>query len=288
MEEVLSVRLLKGASLQPPGDVVSFDVLDTGLAAVMRLADELGLGSDPSVSLTTSSPQSVASTGSTEKAGRDRSTSSWEEMELTLGRESTMTPPKLVIMALAGLFAAAGLHTGAVHVLIGSMLVAPAYEPLSRLSFALVNGNRPLWPGARDLVTGYGALAAGAGLFVLLTVLVGHTPLSAPADTYLPSSAFVEYWTTIGWLDFVVSGAGGIAGGLLIATNRRVLATGVVIILALVPSLALAVIELANGELALAGRATLRWILDVVLVVAGCALVFFVKRRMDRRVIDGA
>lgn len=198
-----------------------------------------------------------------------------------------MTPPKLVIMALAGLFAAAGLHTGALHVLIGSMLVAPAYEPLSRLSFAFVNRNRPLWPGARDLVTGYTALAAGAALFTLLVVLAGHPPLSARADTYLPSSAFVEYWTTIGWLDVVVSGAGGIAGGLLITTNRRVLATGVVIILALVPSLVLAVMELANGELGLAGRAALRWLLDVVLVVAGCALVFFVKRRMDRRIIDG-
>ena len=47
VDEVLSVRLFKGASLQPPGDVVSCDVLDAGLAAVMRLADEVGLGSDP-------------------------------------------------------------------------------------------------------------------------------------------------------------------------------------------------------------------------------------------------
>jgi hypothetical protein len=105
VEEVLSVRLHRGVSLQPPGDVVSFDVLDDGYAKVMHLADHVGLGDDPAVAMTTSRPQAVASADATPRVVRDRSTSSWEEVQLTIGRESSMTRPKLLVMLLSGLFA---------------------------------------------------------------------------------------------------------------------------------------------------------------------------------------
>jgi hypothetical protein len=78
----------------------------------MRLADDVGLGVEPGVSLTSSRPESIVSADAT-PVERDRSTSSWEEVEMTIGRESTMTPPKLLVMFLAGIVAAVGLHTGA-------------------------------------------------------------------------------------------------------------------------------------------------------------------------------
>lgn len=81
----------------------------------------------------------------------------------------------------------------------------------------------------------------------------------------------------------LVGAAGGVAGGLLIVVNRRVLATGVVI--ALVPSLTLAVMELSIGEPALAAKATLRWATDAVLVVVGCSAVFAMKRSDDGRTL---
>lgn len=42
-DDVLSLRVLRDVSLQPPGDVVVAEVLNTGLADVMRLADDIGL-----------------------------------------------------------------------------------------------------------------------------------------------------------------------------------------------------------------------------------------------------
>lgn len=141
-----------------------------------------------------------------------------------------MTPPKLIVMFLAGVFAAAGIQTGALHVIIGAMLVAPAYEPLARLSLGLINRSRGVRDGLHDVAAG-----------------------------------------------------GGIGGGLLIVLNRRVLTTGIVIALALVPSIALAVLELLDGQPSLAVQALLRWLLDVVFVMVGCAVVFEVKRRTDGR-----
>jgi uncharacterized membrane protein len=165
------------------------------------------------------------------------------------------------------------------------MLVAPAYEPLSHIAFGIVNRSGHVRTGVADFAEGYVALAAGAVLFLALAAIFGTTPLSSAADTYLSSQVLVSYWTTVTWTDALVAIAGGIAGALLIVANRRVLATGVVIAPALVPSLSLAVIELANGDLGLARRAMGRWLLDVVLVTAGGALVFEAKRHVDQRTI---
>lgn len=178
------------------------------------------------MSVTTSLPQSVASMTAAGRVVADRSVSSWEEVELTIGRESAMTRLKVLTMVISGLFAA-------------------------------------------------------------LSYSIGADPLSADADTYMRSSALVSYWTTTTWTSVLVGAAGGVAGGLLIVVNRRVLATGVVIALALVPSLALAVLELSLGEPGLAAKAALRWATDAVLVVIGCAAVFALKRAADHRTVSG-
>lgn len=281
-EDVLTLRVLRGVSLQPPGDVVVAEVLDSGIADVMRLADDVGLGTDSSVSLSTSLPQSVVSADARDRVIRDRTTASWEEVELIIGRESTMTAPKLLIMLLAGVFAGVGLQTGALHVIIGAMLVAPAYEPLARISLGLINQSRGVRHGLRDFGVAYLALAVGAAAVGALATLIG-SPLSSASDTYLPTDAFEKYWTTITWTSVLVAAGGGIGGALLIVLNRRVLTTGIVIALALVPSISLAVLELFDGQPTLAAQALLRWALDVVFVVVGCALVFEVKRRTDGR-----
>lgn len=281
-DEVLSLRVMRGVSLQPPGDVIVAEVLDSSLSRIMRLADDVGVGVDSSVSLTTSMPQSVVSADAGARVLRDRTTGSWEEVELIIGRESTMTPPKLLVMFLSGVFAAVGLYTGALHVIIGAMLVAPAYEPLARVSLGLVNRSRGVRGGLHDAAMAYLAIAAGAGVFTLAALLVGD-PLPSSTDTYLTTDSLERYWTTITWTSVVVAAGGGIGGGLLIVLNRRVLTTGIVIALALVPSIALAVLELFDGAPSLAGQALLRWLVDVVAVVLGCALVFAVKRRTDGR-----
>ena len=281
-DDVLSLRVLRDVSLQPPGDVVVAQVLDTGLADVMRLADDVGLGEDPSVSLTTSLPQSVVSADAHERVIRDRTTGSWEEVELIIGRESTMSPPKIIVMALAGLFAGVGLQTGALHVIVGAMLVAPAYEPLARVSLGLVNRTRGARDGLHDFAVAYAALAVGAAFVGVLTSITG-SPLSESTNTYLPTESFEKYWTTITWTSVLVAAGGGVGGGLLIVLNRRVLTTGIVIALALVPSVTLAVLELFAGQPSLAGQAMLRWALDVAFVVIGCTVVFEIKRRTDGR-----
>ncbi|XTZ14418.1 hypothetical protein ACQSSU_23430 [Micromonospora echinospora] len=138
----LSLRLQPGVALHPPGDVLTVEVTNRDLQQVMRVADRCGIGSDTSVSLSTSRPASVVSAGRADDVVQDRDTATVEEVELAIGQESTMTAGKVAIMLVAGAFAALGLASGTLHLLIGAMVIAPGFEPFSRVALGLAHGSR--------------------------------------------------------------------------------------------------------------------------------------------------
>ena len=283
LDGALSVRLHRGASVQPEGDVVEAEVLDRQLNVVMSLADEAGLGSDSSVSVTTSAPASVVSAGQESAVVRDTSTSTWEEIELTLGRESTMTAPKVVVMVLVGVVAAAGVLTGALHVVVGAMVIAPGFQPLVRIALGLVEQRRSWRDGLKDSALGYGALLVGAVAGAVLLSAFG-TSLPEGGQTYHSGAALVSYWTSTTAASVVVSVAAGLSGALLVVARRAVLTAGVMIALALVPALTMVAISAVSGDLDLLGSAAFRWLVDVAAVIGSSLVVLSLHRRAGRRV----
>jgi hypothetical protein len=75
LDGMLPLRLQRGISLQPEGDVVEAEVLDRQLETVMGLLDDAGLGDDAAISVTTSAPASVVTAGKMSAVVRDTSTS---------------------------------------------------------------------------------------------------------------------------------------------------------------------------------------------------------------------
>ena len=282
LEGTLSVRLHRGVSVQPEGDVVEAEVLDRDIGHVMALVDDVGLGSDPSVSMTTSAPSSVVSAGQMTAVVRDTSTSTWEEIELTLGRQSTMTVPKVVVMALVGVVAAAGILTGALHVVVGAMVIAPGFEPLVRIALGLVQRRRSWRDGLVDGARGYGALLVGAAACAGVLSASGIS-LPEGAATYHSGAALVSYWTSTTVASVIVSVAAGVAGALLVVARRAVLTAGVMIALALVPALTMVAISAISADPDLLGSAALRWLVDVAAVVGSSVVVLALHRRTSRR-----
>jgi uncharacterized membrane protein len=65
-------------------------------------------------------------------------------------------------MTVAGAVAAAGMWSDALHLVIGAMVIAPAFEPLIRVPFGLIAGPGALAKRALPaIIWGYLALAAG-------------------------------------------------------------------------------------------------------------------------------
>jgi hypothetical protein len=278
----IGLRVYRGASLHPPGDQIALEVPNDDLGEVMRIADQHGLGEQHGVSLTTSVPLSVVShayTGLTREAGR----TTWEELELSIGEDSTMSLDRVVVMAIAGFIAGIGIVSGTLHVVIGAMVIAPGFQPFSRFVLGLINRSHAWRGGLTDVLRAYGALVAGATVAAVSSLLLGSSALDAGHPSYLASDSLVSYWTTTSWTGIAVGGVAAICGGLLISINRTVLTAGVMVALALVPSAAMVPISLVAGDPGMAGSALGRFAAEVGLVLGGSAIVFGLKRREDRR-----
>jgi hypothetical protein len=278
----IGLRVYRGASVHPAGDQISLEVPNRYLGRVMRIADKYGLGEWGGVSMTTSVPLSVVShdyAGLTREVGG----TTWEELELTISGDSTMTLDRMIVMAIAGMIAGLGVVSGAIHVVVGAMVIAPGFQPFSRFVLGVINRSHAWRGGLTDVLRAYGALAAGATVAAVASLLMGSSALDAGHPSYLTSDSLVSYWTTISWTGIVVGAVAAVCGGLLISINRTVLTAGVMVALALVPSAALVPMGLVAGDLSLAASALGRFLAEVGLVLAGSALVFAIKRREDQR-----
>jgi hypothetical protein len=278
LDGVSSVRLSQGASRRPPGDVITVLTTNAGLHPLLRLLDRHGLGSDPAASLTLSEPSGVISVVAAEAISKDTTEIPWEEMEYSLARESNMSANALVTMAAAGIFAAVGVATNALHLVLAAMLIAPGFDPIVRVALGLLSRS-PVWKrGVTDFAAGYATLLVGAAAGGLALMAMGR-PLPAAEASYLHLGDLPKYWTTISGPAVLVSAAAGFAGAVLIAHNRSVLTAGVMVALSLVPTIALAAMGLLTADPRLVFLSLGRWALDVGIVFVMSVAVFAWKRR---------
>jgi uncharacterized membrane protein len=116
----------------------------------------------------------------------------------------------------------------------------------------------------------------------LLLQALGRSALGSEAS-YLPAGVLSSYWTSITAPGLVVTATASAAGAILIATDRAVLTAGVMVALALVPGAAIAGLATASGDLGLAASGALRWLLEVVIVLAASAIVLSRKKMSVHR-----
>lgn len=272
MDGVVGLARRRGASLQPPGDIVTIQTTNDGTRRVLRAMDELEVLDGGSI--VTSEPRSILSPEHQEQINRETNETVWDEMAVLLRQDTNLAPNYLALMALAGAIAAVGLWTDTLHVVIGSMVIAPAFEPLVRLPFGFISGPRRIAKsGLVSAITGYVALAVGAAVALLILDVVDST-----RTTELRTRSWVQFWSTLTATGVVASAFAAAAGAVVISGQRSVLTTGVMIALALIPSMTIVGMAVAVGDFALAGRGFVRWAVDAGLVVLLSAAVLVVKR----------
>jgi uncharacterized membrane protein len=229
---------------------------------LMRVFDRLGIGSSQGTSISVGELTGVISTEAWPQVRSDPSEISFEEMEVVSGRASNMTRGTLTLMALSGFIAAFGISTNTLHVVIGAMVIAPGFVPLTRIGLGLAAGRQSLLCGLRDTGLGYLALCVGSAATWLILVQQ-QAPVLGRDPAYLERGVLLRYWSQPTLEALAVSAAASVAGALLVASNRSPLTGGVMIALALVPSAVLTCLALLEGDRALAlgsfTRGTLRW-----------------------------
>ncbi|PWC30383.1 DUF389 domain-containing protein [Teichococcus aestuarii] len=276
-EGVVGLGLQRGGSLKPAGDVLTVQATNQGLAAARRVLDEHGIGTEVGL-VTTGNPSSLIAAQGQDAISCEDDEADWEEMNTLMRQDTNIGSNFLLAMFLAGVVAAAGLWTDTLHIVIGAMVIAPGFEPILRVPFGLLGGrNQATLHGLKSTAGGYAALLLGAALAMLFL------GMASPSAASLGEQHWVQYWTKAEISSVLVSLAAGAAGAVIIAAQHSVLTTGVMIALALIPTMTIVGMAVVSLEFVLAGKALLRWALDVVCVVAGGGSVFLLKRRMQHR-----
>jgi uncharacterized membrane protein len=284
MPNLLGLRVQPQISKKPAGDVVTIQTLNASLQGYMRLLDRYDLGKDGGISITTSEPDSLIPTSNKKAMDRDSLEASWEEMEHIISKDSNTTLSTLGLTVAAGVLAAVGIATGALHIVIGGMLVAPGFMPVMRISLGVVTGSEVWKKGLIDTLKAYAVIIVTAGISAFVMDITGMQPLPGQPSYYQFYNTLLDYWTTIKPSGLVSSAAASLAGAIMLCTKRSTFTSGVMIGLALVPSASLIGMSLALGDTAQALDAALRFLADVALVLFISALVFYiVKKRTHKR-----
>lgn len=107
LEGVIRLSVVRGASVKPPGDVLTVDALNREADKVLRFADTAR--QQGYVSVTTSEVASIIDAEHERKVANDVDEALWEAAKTGLRHQSETTPSYLPLVALGGVVGAVGL-----------------------------------------------------------------------------------------------------------------------------------------------------------------------------------
>lgn len=282
MSGVLSLRVERGISERPKGDLITVEALTRTETELMRLLEHTGVGKSSSSSISISEASAVISPTVKQALSRESNVLGWEPIQAVIAKTSNMTLYALITMFVAGAISAVGISTGALHVAVGGFIIAPGFEPIVRTPLGLI-AKSPAWHrGIRDTLLGYLALIAGAFVAALI-VKTTTAPLLSGASAYFPVDPLISFWTSLTVPSALVAITGGLVGAVLIATGRAILTAGVVVALALVPASTIVGIALAAGDFEMVLNALSRFAAEVGMVLVGSVPVWLWWRAREQK-----
>jgi Domain of unknown function (DUF389) len=274
---VLALMRQRDGSVKPPGDVLTVHVLNRAIDDVLAVAERAR--EHGPVTVATVRTESVVATGAQDAVEDDADESPWEEFERTLRHHGRLSTNYLVLMALGGAIAVAGLLSPPVPqalALAASAIIAPAFEPVAKLAVAVLRlSPQRIGRALVSVVVGYLLLAAAGGVAFLVLRALG---LAKPG--VLASSEGVHMVVDPTAADWLVGAGGAVAGLVIITSFREAVLAGALIALALVPAAGLIGVGLVAGDLELALGGLKRAAADMGLVVVLGGAVVLIKDRL--------
>ena len=138
---MIAVSVLHGASIKPPGDVVTVHVLNRGADQVMSLADAARKGGQ--VSASTSELSIIVDPEHERKVANDVDEALWEAAETGLRHQSQITAIYVGLMVLGGAVAATGLvveSTPQAISVVAAAIIAPGSTRSPRFRWGWPSG----------------------------------------------------------------------------------------------------------------------------------------------------
>ncbi|WP_142100717.1 DUF389 domain-containing protein [Pseudonocardia cypriaca] len=275
------VTVLRGAALQPAGDVVEAAVAREAADELLGQLCELGIDRRGGVTLEAidTSLSDAADAAVEASPGDPQDAVIWDEVVARTGEESRLSVSYQAFLTIACLLAAVGAITDSPVTVVGAMVLGPEFGPLAAVAVGLV-----LRRG--DLVRRGGlALAVGFPLAMAVTAIgsvvldaVGLLSTAALAD--LDQVAFIY---EVGPFSLIVALLAGAAGMLSLTSAKSASLVGVFISVTTVPAAAFASVALVEGRYVQAMQSGLQLAVNLVGIVIAAALVLLLARRRSER-----
>jgi uncharacterized hydrophobic protein (TIGR00271 family) len=277
---VTHVVVLRGAAVQPPGDLVEADLARESTDDVVAELCVLGVDERGGITLEQidTSLSDAADRAEETAPGDGADAVVWDELVNRTGEESRLNATFLAFLVLACLLAAVGVITNSPVTVMGAMVVGPEFGPLAAIAVGLVQRRWDLvrravlalavgFPAA-VLITALAALLGSwAGLFDREGVLAGHE---------------LDFVFQIGPFSLVVALLAGAAGMLSMTSAKSAALVGVFISITTVPAAGYAAVAAVLGEWVICAQSLTQLAINLTGVVVAAALVLVVLRRGRR------
>jgi uncharacterized hydrophobic protein (TIGR00271 family) len=239
--------LLRGAAVEPPGDVVEADVAREAADEVIAALCAHRIDHTGGITLEQiDTALSDAADRAEEDAPGDAADAVvWQELVARTGEESRLNLTFLAFLAIACLLAAVGVITDSPITIVGAMVVGPEFGPLAAVAVGLV---RRRW----DL-TRRGVMALAAGFPLAMAITAVGTWLGRQADLFDPAKVLegghqVDFVYDVGWWSLIVAVLAGAAGMLSLTSAKSAALVGVFISVTTVPAAGYASVAVILGE----------------------------------------
>ena len=276
-QAVTHVVVLRGAAVEPVGDLVFCDVVREGASAIIARLRELDIDRDGSIMLekVDTTLSRAADRAERQVPGLGVDAVVWEEVEHATAAESELSGAFLTFMIVATVIAGIGVLLDQPILIVGAMVVGPEFGPLAALCVGTVRRRGALVRRALLALTAGFAVAMAATVVTTWGLdaigLVSEADLLGPR----PLTSFIWQPDALSW---VIGFLAGIAGMLSLTSAKAGTLVGVLISVTTVPAAANAAVALAYGVANEAVGSALQLLINVAAIVAAGVLTLLVQR----------
>lgn len=242
-----NVTVVRGASLEPAGDLVEADVARELVGEVLDELTRLGVDARGGILLTTPSGTPFAGARRLEASapGHPDDAVIWSSVEAAATAGSVPTISFHVFLTIAVALAAIAVITDSAVLVVGAMVVGPEFSAVAAAGAGIVLGSRALvWRSLRLLVLSF---VFSIVVVTLLALLARATGLLVASDVTAPRPNTGFIWHPDAW-SFIVAVLAGAAGAVALAIEKTATMVGVFISVTTVPAAGNLALGLAVGD----------------------------------------
>ena len=283
---VTHITTERGAATEPPGDLVSCDVVRASVNPLVRRLRAAGVADRGGITMT--DLEAVISTAADRAQAQiltpEIDTIVWEEVSARTSDDSTFSVSFGVLMVLAGIIAAIAVLTNNPVLVVGAMIVSPDYGPMAALSVAVVNrAFGPAWQSLRALALGFPMATVAALGYTLAARGLGRIPAPYLAGQRPVTGLLIG--ANLG--AFVVAFVAGAAGIIALGRAKSGAVVGVLVSITTIPAASNIGVALAMGNPSEAGKSLVILLVNLAGLLAGGVLTLLGTRVWARRIEAG-